>query len=693
MRLTYLLALSLFMVSIGPSNARVTQLEIIETIPIANGKNFGDIGAYEKISGIAYFEIAPDHKRNKTIADINRAPVNANGNVEFSAEFEILRPVNSKKASGLLFIETPAQGQKLSLGLLHDIDSQEDLNLINKNTNLGNGFLFNRGHTVAWIAWQDKISNTDHRLVVDFPLILENENPIEGFILTEFNGRSFEEKNPYTLPLSGRQYVQSYPTVSTDKDVAKASLFVMQSGSTNASSPDVGKGEKVPADQWDFAYCPEGWPGQPSLEYICVKNSFLKNRNYHLIYQAKGASVMGLGLATTRDFISHLKHGGGDLLGGQNPTTKINYVICQGIGQGARYLRDFLYQGFNVDVNGKKVCDGMNIHGAGVEKTYLNYRFSQPYRISTQHSERFIPDVNFPRQYSVRVNPFLKFPDGILKKPAFDPKIFHTDTSTDFWQSRASLVSASEGATMDFSESSRVRRFLISSSESYNRFNGIAHNGYGGRQCFYDTNNLHIGSLMRALINNLELWVVNGEEPLDSIYPKISEETLVELTSLRLPSIIEQNFRGALNGSGDMEFGPRVKFNRGMVDLLIPEVIARHKVLVPAVDQLGHDIAGIRHPHIEVPMGTYLGWNIRTTEFGGGGLCDEHGSFIPLSMSDEDADLENDSRPSLLSLYPDYMSYVNKLRDATDSLVSKNLLLQEDAELLLQRVEESIPLH
>ena len=693
MRLTYLLALSLFMVSIGPSNARVTQLEIIETIPIANGKNFGDIGAYEKISGIAYFEIAPDHKRNKTIADINRAPVNANGNVEFSAEFEILRPVNSKKASGLLFIETPAQGQKLSLGLLHDIDSQEDLNLINKNTNLGNGFLFNRGHTVAWIAWPDQINNTDHRLVVDFPLILENENPIEGFILTEFNGRSFEEKNPYTLPLSGRQYVQSYPTVSTDKDVAKASLFVMQSGSTNASSPDVGKGEKVPADQWDFAYCPEGWPGQPSLEYICVKNSFLKNRNYHLIYQAKGASVMGLGLATTRDFISHLKHAGGDTLGGQNPTTKINHVICQGIGQGARYLRDFLYQGFNVDVNGKKVCDGMNIHGAGVEKTYLNYRFSQPYRISTQHSERFIPDVNFPRQYSVRVNPFLKFPDGILKKPAFDPKIFHTDTSTDFWQSRASLVSASEGATMDFSESSRVRRFLISSSESYNRFNGIAHNGYGGRQCFYDTNNLHIGSLMRALINNLELWVVNGEEPLDSIYPKISEETLVELTSLRLPSIIEQNFRGALNGSGDMEFGPRVKFNRGMVDLLIPEVIASHKVLVPAVDQLGHDIAGIRHPHIEVPMGTYLGWNIRTTEFGGGGLCDEHGSFIPLSMSDEDADLENDSRPSLLSLYPDYMSYVNKLRDATDSLVSKILLLQEDAELLLQRVEESIPLH
>ena len=693
MKRIHLLALSLFIVSIGPLNARVTQLEIIETIPIANGKKFGDIGAYEKISGIAYFEIAPDHKRNKTIADINRAPVNANGNIEFSAEFEILRPVNSQKASGVLFIETPSQGQKLSLGLLHDIDAQENLNLINEQTDLGNGFLFNRGHTLAWIAWQGKISDVDHRLTVNFPLALENEDSIGGFILTEFNGRSFEEKNPYTLPLSGRQYIQSYPSISTDKDIAKASLFVMQSGSTDASSTDVGKGEMISDEQWNFAYCPEGWPGEPSLEYICVKNSFLKNRNYHLIYQATDAPVMGLGLATTRDFISQLKHEEIDALGTPNPTAKINHVICQGIGQGARYLRDFLYQGFNVDVNGKKVCDGMNIHGAGVEKTYLNYRFSQPYRVSTQHSERFIPDVNFPRQYSVRVNPFLKFPDGILKKPSFDPKIFHTDTSTDFWQSRASLVSASEGATMDFSESSRVRRFLISSSESYNHFNGMSHNGYGGRQCFYDTNNLHIGSLMRALISNLELWVVNGEEPLASIYPKISDETLVELTSLRLPSIIEQNFNGALNGSGDMEFGPRVKFNRGMIDLLIPEVIARHKVLVPEVDEIGHDVAGIRHPHIEVPMGTYLGWNIRTTEFGGGGLCDEYGSFIPLSMSDEDAKQGNDSRPSLLSLYPDYMTYVKKLRAATDKLVSKNLLLQEDAELLLQRVEESIPLH
>ena len=402
---------------------------------------------------------------------------------------------------------------------------------------------------------------------------------------------------------------------------------------------------------------------------------------------------MGLGLATTRDFISHLRHENKDSLGNQNPTPDIKHVICQGIGQAAKYLRDFLYQGFNVDLNNQKVCDGMNIHAAGVEKTYLNYRFSQPYRVSTQHSERFIPDVNFPRQYSVRVNPFLKFPDGILKKPAFDPYIFHTDTSTQYWQSRASLVSSSEGGTMDFSESSRVRKFLISGAESYNRFNSLAHNGYGERQCFFPSNNLHIGALMRALFSNLEEWVADGELPLDSIYPKIYDETLVEASSMFLPSLIKENFRAALNGSGDMEFGSRVKFNRGVVDLLVPEVIANHKVLVPAVDQFGHDIAGVRHPHIEVPMGTHLGWNLRTTEFGGGDLCDENGSFIPLSLDDSAAIAANDSRPSLLSIYPDYMTYVQKVREATEALVSQKLLLQKDADILLEKVVQNMSMH
>ncbi|HBZ18079.1 MAG TPA: hypothetical protein DEO41_01655, partial [Betaproteobacteria bacterium] len=174
----YLLGISLVLFSIPPVNARVTQLEITEIISVAGGKHFGDIGAYEKVSGIAYFEISPDHKRNKIITDIARARINADGNVEFNAKFEILRPVDPSKASGTLFVEAPSQGEKLSLGLLHDIDETIDLNFIDETTDLGNGFLFERGHTVAWIAWQAQIEEIDHRLVVDFPITLENDQPV-----------------------------------------------------------------------------------------------------------------------------------------------------------------------------------------------------------------------------------------------------------------------------------------------------------------------------------------------------------------------------------------------------------------------------------------------------------------------------------------------------------------------------------
>ena len=669
--------------------SRVENIEIIEISPIAENAEFGEAGAYEKLSGIAYFSIDPDHKRNKTITDLNN--IHRDGTeVKFSAEFEILRPVDPSKSSGILFVETPAEGEKLSLGLLHDIDARHDLNIINEASNLGNGFLFNKGHAVLWIAWQGNIIKKDGRLTTDFPVARKDGETLRQYILTEFNGKSFRNENPRTLPLSGRSYIKPYSAISHNKAESNASLYFMPSGSNEFSSADVAKGELISDDQWAFAHCPSGWPGTPSIDHICIKNGFLKNRNYHLLYTAEDPIVMGLGYATTRDFISFLRNPIDSI---DSPLLGITHVICMGIGQGARYLRDFFYQGFNVDTKNRKICDGANIHGAGVEKTYLNYRFSQPYRDSTQHSERFIPDVNFPRQYSVRVNPFLKFPDGILKRPAFDPNIFHTDTSTEYWQSRAALIGSSEGGTYDFTQSSKVRRFLIAGAQTYNRFNELPNYGFGDRQCVYPSNNLHIGLLMRALVTNLENWVVKGEEPLESIYPKIKDETLIEAEFLDLSPALLEHFRGSINGSGDMDFGPRVKFNRGAVDLLIPDVIAKHKVLVPKVDQVGNDLAGIRHPRIEVPTGTHLGWNVRTSEFGGGDLCNNTGSYVPLPLDDDQAISNSDTRPPLLSLYPEYSVYIEKLKTATYDLVNKKLLLPRDAEEFLQRVSETMFAH
>jgi len=685
----HLLVLLALIVAVSPAHAELTRIEIEKREIVANGQSFGDAGAYEKLTGRAYFEIDPEHKRNKIITDLKRAPVNFNGRVEFSADMVILKPVDMDKGSNTLFFEVNNRGRKISFGRMHDTPSSANHNDPMAPEDFGNGFLMRRGHVMAWIGWGADIQPGDNRLTVDFPLATKDDKPVNGYIITEFSDRNFGGGNPTSLPLSGGAAFKSYPAVSTDKAEAKAQLYMLASDSPDPSGPEIPRGAQVPDEDWAFADCPDGWPGTPSVSHICVKGGFLNNRNYHLLYIATNAPVMALGYATTRDFISFLRNGEKDSAGNANPVPGLTHTLCQGISSSGMYLRDFTYQGFNVDEANRKVCDGMHIHVAGAHKLYLNYRFAQPNPYSQQHRERYVPDVNFPRQYSVRVNPFLRFPDGILKRPAYDPKVIHTDTSNEYWQFRASLTGASEGATMDFNESSKVRRYLLSSLQHGGYKGDAPHRGIDNRQCVNLSNPVHSGPLLRALVVSLEQWVKDDVEPPEMRVPRIGEQTLVEPDGLLLPAIPGLEYTGLHNGSGDRDFGPRVRFNRGVVDLLLPEVIARHKVTVPQVDHIGNEIAGIRHPFVEAPTATLLGWNTRTREFGGPDLCDLLGSMIPLPQTKAEADASNDPRPSLEELYGDHAGYVAKVTEAAKKLQADNLLLPEDVEQIIAEAQAS----
>lgn len=689
MRTRYLLALLAFLVCVSPAHAKLTRIEIEKREIVADGQSFGNAGPYEKLTGRAYFEIDPEHRRNKIITDVKRAPVNANGRVEFSADMMILKPVQVENGSGTLFFEVNNRGRKISFGRMHDTPSTVNHNDPMSPEDFGNGFLMRRGHVLAWVGWGADIEPGDNRLTVDFPLAMEEGNPVTGLIFTEFSDRNFNGSNPTSLPLSGGIAFKSYPAISTDKKEAQAQLYMLASDSPVPSGPEIPRGAPVPDEDWAFADCPDGWPGTPSASHICLKTGFLNNRNYHLLYHATNSPIMGLGYATTRDFISFLRNEKRDDAGNANPLTGLTHVLCQGISSSGMYLRDFTYQGFNVDEANRKVCDGMHIHVAGVHKLYLNYRFAQPNPYSQQHRERYVPDTNFPRQYSVRVNPFLRFPDGILKRPVFDPKIIHTDTSNEFWQFRASLTGASEGATMDFNESSKVRRYLLSSLQHGGYKGDAPHRGIDNRQCVYPSNPVHSGPLLRALVVALEKWIKDGTEPPEMRVPRIGDQTLVEPDRLLLPNIPGLKYSALHNGSGDRDFGPRVRFNRGVVDLLVPNVIARHKVAVPQVDEIGNEIAGIRHPFVEAPTATLLGWNTRTPEFGGPDLCDLLGSNIPLPRTKAAADANNDPRPSLEELYGDHAGYVAKVTEAAYKLLEERLLLQEDVDRIIAEAEAS----
>ncbi|MGQ0579990.1 MAG: alpha/beta hydrolase domain-containing protein [Betaproteobacteria bacterium] len=681
------LAFAACLVLTPTAEAKLTRLEITKREIVAGGMAFGNTGAYEKLSGRAWFEADPALERNAAVFDIDRAPRNSAGAVEFSADMVILKPVDMAKSAATLFFEVNNRGRKISFGRMHDTASDANMNDAMAARDFGNGFLMKRGYVLAWVGWGADIAPGDNRLTVDFPIAQENSKPIAERILTEFSDRNFNGGKPTSLPLSGGPAFKSYRAVSTIKQQAQAVLSVIASDSPQPSGPGIPHGEPVSEDEWAFADCPDGWPGKPSVEHICLKGGFRNDRNYHLLYRATGSPVMGLGYLTSRDFVSFLKNDEKDAAGKPNPVFGIKTALCQGISSSGMYLRDYLYHGFNVDEKERRVCDGMHIHVAGVQKLFLNYRFAQPNPFTQQHRERYVPDTNFPRQYGVRFDPVTGTPDGILKRPLTDPKIIHTDTSNEYWQFRASLTGTNEIGTKDFNESPLVRRYLISSLQHGSFKPDAAHRGIGNRQCEQLSNPVHPGALLRALVVALDDWVKKNTAPPDSSVPRVADGTLVAPANLKLPKIPRLTYEGLFNGSGDRDFGPRVRGNSGVIDLLFPATITAHKILVPQVDAIGNDVAGIRHPFVEAPAATLLGWNTRTADFGGPDLCDLLGSMIPLAKTRAEAQGKGDSRPSLEELYGTHESYVLKVAEAARKLQQRRLMLPEDVDLLIQEAE------
>ncbi len=678
-----LLALSLMGAA---AEARVTAIQITARERVAGGMEFGSRGAYEKLRGTVFFEVDPADPRNAAVFDIDKAPRNSRGRVEFAADFFILKPVDITKGNGALFFEANNRGNKLSLVLMNDVPSDANFNNPTTAGDFGSGFLLRQGYTLAWVGWAADVVPADDLLTVQFPVATQDGQPIVERILVEFSDQNFAGTN-FTLPLSGSYAVNSYPSVSTDPAAAMAELRVRPSDSPRPSAPNTPAGTIVPSSQWSFAYCPDGRPGTPSTTDICLAGGFQSNMVYQLIYKATSPTVMGLGYLTSRDFLSFLRYETADDSGNPNPVAGLSRFLCQGISQSGRYLRDFLYQGFNEDERGRRACDAVNVHIAGVHKLPLNYRFAQPNPFSVQHANRYLPDTNFPRTYSVRQDPVTGRTDGILKRSATDPKVFHTVTSTEYWQNRASLVDTDESGTTDLADPENVRRYLFSGTQHFTAKGDPP----DFANCQQLSNPTHNGVLARALLVALDEWVRNGTPPPASRAPRIADGTLVasDQGSTRFPNIPGVTYNGLFNASGERDFGPRVRGNSGVIDNLIPTVLSVHRVLVPRVDAFGNDVAGIRHPFVEAPGATLTGWNLRQPEFTDGDLCDLNGMMVPLFRTQAERLAAGDPRPSLEELYGDHVGYVARVAAAARNLLAQRLMLQEDVDRTIQEADDS----
>ncbi len=666
------------------ADARVVRIVVERTTPYAGGQAFGDAGAFERLDGTVYMEVDPDDPLNAVVVNLDRAPRNERGLVEFSAPFFIVKPVDMARGNRKLLYGINNRGNAIELGF-HTFPST--------GPDADGGLFFRLGYTLVDAGWAGDVVTTETRLGANLPVAAQADgSPIVSRIRIEYPSdptqRPPDGAGVHTLPLKGNDRFVSYETADTD--TAHSTLTVR----------DAIDGERrpVPADGWAFGTCPSGEASlAPSTTDICLFDGFDPDKVYELIYPAKNPWVMGLGYAVTRDLASFLRYETADDAGTPNPlaasadATGVRRAYGLGISSTGMYLRDWLYLGFNEDEAHRRVFDAVRIHIPSSHRLFANVEFSDPNIYSRQdRTPDFTSQSVPPLTYAVTTDPVTNVRDGILKRPATDPLVFHVDTSNEFWQMKASL-NVHDGHGDPVPVPDNVRFYLLASHPH----GGAA--GVGARPtdlgaCAYPTNTYRSAApAMRALLVALDEWADRGIEPPPSSYPDVRRGTLATVDEVRrtFPAIPGVAFPTRVNGLDALGFGPTFGAGGGRQTVLPPTRGGSYQVLVPTTDRDGHDVAGIHTVDIAAPVGTNTGWNLMAPGPRGRDLCSLTGAFFPFARTRAERMASGDPRLSLEERYGDHAGFVAAVRQAAEESVARRFLLPEDAEVLVRMAEES----
>jgi hypothetical protein len=197
-------------------------------------------------------------------------------------------------------------------------------------------------------------------------------------------------------------------------------------------------------------------------------------------------------------------------------------------------------------------------------------------------------------------------------------------------------------------------------------------------------------------------WVKDGVAPPPSTVPRIADGTLVAADRVVFPPIPANQYGGSArpatstarlaNSLHVLDFGKlyRAEDSSGLISVEPPRVgTGAYGVLVPQVDADGNDLAGIRSVFLQVPIGTYTGWNVGRKDRFEGGLCNLQGSFVPFAATKAEREATGDPRPSLEERYPTKEAYLAAFRAAAGRLVQARFLLPDDADLLVRQAEQA----
>ena len=671
-----------------PADARVVRIEVERTTPYAGGKSFGDAGPFERLDGTVYMEVDPADPLNAVIVNLDRAPRNERGLVEFSAPFFIIKPVDMARGNQKLLYGINNRGNAIELGF------QTFPSLpFGADPESGDGLFFRLGYTLVDAGWAGDIVTTPTRLGASLPVAVQADgSPIVSRIRIEYSTDLAQAPagadGLYSVPLKGNDRFVSYATADTE---TAHSTLTVRDAIDGARRP-------IAADRWAFGTCPSGEASlETSATDICLFEGFDLDKTYELIYPAKDPWVMGLGYAVTRDVASFLRHETADDAGAPNPlaasagATGIRRAYGLGISSTGMYLRDWLYLGFNEDEAHRRVFDAVRIHIPGSHRLFANVEFADPNIYSRQdRTPDFTSQSVPPLTYAVTTDPVTNVRDGILKRPATDPLVFHVDTSNEFWQMKASLnVHDGHGNPVPIPDN--VRLYLLA-SHPHGGATGVGVVPTERGACAHVANtNRSAAPAMRALLVALDEWADRGIEPPPSNYPDVRRGTLatVDEAARTFPAIPGVGFPTTVNGLDALGYGPTFGSGGGRQTVLPPSRGGSYQVLVPTTDRDGHDIAGIRTVDVAVPVGTNTGWNLYAAGPRGRDLCSLTGAFFPFARTRAERMASGDPRLSLEERYGDHAGFVAAVRGAADESVARRLLLPEDAEVLIEMAEES----
>ncbi|MCH8614521.1 hypothetical protein LZ016_00150 [Sphingomonas sp. SM33] len=634
------------------ASAEVVSVEIKEQRPWIPGRQF-NAGEYELLSGVVHYEVDPLAKSSRGIADIRLAPRNARGMVEFQGPFMMLRPLDPARSNGTTIFEVANRGLTQMQSVMIETDTFSLLR--NETRDVSRPALFDRGYTFAWAGWQGNLTADEFGLAVPTARV---NGPVRATAFLGFRSNG----------LDGGPFLEA-PACAANSGDPVAVLRVHKS----FDDP----GTVVPRSEWSFARRKKDGTVVADPCAVLLARPLAKPALVSATFQGDFPKLMGLGQAAVRDFVAHLRRADKpSALNSRAGDTR--RVIAYGYSQSARFLRDFLYRGFNADEEGRPVFDGVLDVASGSGRGSFNHRYASPGSAGNSVGSAL---------RAVDLYPFADVPtpdiDGKANEGQLDgairdkvqPRIFHILNSSEYWARAGSLLQTTTDGRSALPEAAGTRTFAFAgTAHGPRRHTLFLEEATKADYPYNDSTDLWLA--MPAIVVMLDRWLMGTASP-QSRVPRVGT-TLVPPSDLKFPKIPNVEVPQAPPPVWQLNLGPDYDA-RGILTEP-PKLGSRYPLLVPQVDQDGNELGSWRGLAGSVPLGTYTAWNYQDRRMlkAFGMLSGLQGAFIPFPATKSDREQSGDTRLSVNERYGGLGGYMIAVDLAIDSQVSAGFLLPEE---------------